>query len=380
MRFLTSFNDERKAFACINYLHEKGIEAIYEPAGRPGSNTFSLWVIDEDDFEKAQEALVHFEQLGADEALRFERPKAAPIAKLLTNDKDTLKVELERHPPSRRRRYALTHCLIALCVFFFFWNLLQESDLVQKEGTIALQVGLTPLQRDLFYDFPNCYTKLDELMKEHPMKSVEEIGQLPPNIKAQFDAVEHCPYWKGAFDIFFEKIKTGKGSFSSAPLFEKIREGQIWRVFSPCLLHKDFLHILFNMAWVLILGRMIEERAGKWRMLLLIAIIGCISNTAQYLMSGPYFLGFSGIACGMVGFIWMRQRRCPWEGYPLSSGTTLFLVFFVVAMLLLQFVSIGLDFFGIPGIASMIANTAHIVGGLTGILLANIPLFSRSPT
>jgi len=380
MRFLTSFQDERKAFACTNYFHAKEIETIYEPSGRAENPQFSLWIIDEDDFEKAQEELVHFEQLGAEESLRFERPKAAPISKIMANDKATLKVQLERQSSLQRGRYTLTHCLIALCALLFFWNLFQEGELVQKEGTIALQVGLTPLQRNLFYDYPNCYTLFDELLKKNPLKSVEEIKQLPTDVKTEFDAADHCPYWRGAFDLFIEKLKTGKGSFSSAPLFEKIRQGQVWRVFTPCLLHKDFLHILFNMAWVLVLGRMIEERAGRWRMIFLILIIGCISNTAQYLMSGPYFLGFSGIVCGMVGFIWMRQRLSPWEGYPLGSGTTLFLLLFVAAMLFLQFVSIGLEFFGVEGIASAIANTAHIVGGLTGILLARIPFFSRSPT
>ena len=100
--------------------------------------------------------------------------------------------------------------------------------------------------------------------------------------------------------------------------FEKIRQGEVWRLFTPCLLHFDFLHILFNMAWLWILGKQIEERIHWKKLGLLILIVGIVSNTAQYLVSGPSFLGFSGIVVGMAGFIWMRQRNAPWEGYPLS--------------------------------------------------------------
>jgi GlpG protein len=380
MRFLTSFPDERKAFACTNYFQEKEIAAIYEPVGEGEKTQFSIWIVDEDDYEKAQVALVEFEQLGSGEIFRFERPKTPPLSKIVSNDKESLRVQFEPDRPLRKGRYGLTYCLIILCGVLFFWNLVQETKLVQEEGAIALQLGLTPLQRDLFYDFPGCYTKLDAVLKENPVKSLQEIDQMPPDIRAKFQAAEQCPYWRGAFDLILEKFKTGKASFTSAPLFEKIGKGEIWRIFTPCLLHQGFLHILFNMAWLFLLGKMIEERIGKWRMLLLVVIIACISNTAQYLMSGPYFLGFSGVVCGMVGFIWMRQRLAPWEGYPLSGGTTLFLLIFVIAMVVLQFISLGLEFFGVQNLATVIANTAHIVGGLTGILLAYIPFLSRSPS
>ncbi len=379
MRFLTTFNDERKAYACTNYFHDKGIETIYEPSGRAEGLVFSIWVINEDDYEKACEQLTSFEKLTPEEALRIERPRIAPISKITTSDSQTLRVQLDREPPPKKGRFALTNGIILLCAILFFWNTFQEATVLKEEGPIALELGLTPLQRDLFFDDPPCLNSAQDLLKEYPVKSIEEIKALPPDVQLKFASIEHCPFWKGIWDTFYTKIKTGKGSYTSLPLFEKVREGEVWRLFTPCLLHRDFLHILFNMSWVFVLGRMIEDRAGKLRMIGLIFVIAIVSNIAQYLMSGPFFLGFSGVVCGMVGFIWMRQRMSPWEGYPLSSGMTLFLVLFIVAMLILQLVSVGLEFFGVQGIASAIANTAHIVGGLTGLLLARIPLFSRNP-
>jgi murein DD-endopeptidase MepM/ murein hydrolase activator NlpD len=50
-------------------------------------------------------------------------------------------------------------------------------------------------------------------------------------------------------------------------LGEKISQGQVWRLFTPCLMHRDFLHILFNMVWVWLLAKQVEERMRKFKML-----------------------------------------------------------------------------------------------------------------
>jgi GlpG protein len=131
------------------------------------------------------------------------------------------------------------------------------------------------------------------------------------------------------------------------------------------------------MIWVWILLKQIEERLSKWKICLLILLIGVISNTCQYLISGPYFLGFSGVAVGLAGFIWMRQKKAPWEGYPLQKGTILFLLFFVVAMFALELFTFGLQLFTAVKITPSIANTAHIVGGLAGMLFGRFSFFGR---
>ena len=97
-----------------------------------------------------------------------------------------------------------------------------------------------------------------------------------------------------------------------------------------------FYTFFFNMAWLWYLGRQIEQRAGSVRMLLMILVVGIIANVAQYLMSGPYFLGFSGVVVGMVGFIWVRQRVAPWEGYPLPRGVLCSSSFFLWVQCLLS--------------------------------------------
>jgi len=386
MRLISDFSDERKAYTFCQYLMQKGVDASYE-AVKEGHHC--IWIIEEDDFDKAQQLLAEFSQLPEEQQRKNERPKT--ISKVLPGIIPTVRGEKkDRSPymhvrlrprPLQHRRHPMTHFLLIVCGLLFFWNLVQETQLIKSEGKAALQLGFTPLQQKLLFDYPSCFATLQALLEHHPLQSVDEIATLPADIQNQFAAAEQCSYWKGFYDLIhshWEKLVSLQSSLQSfPPLFEQIRHGQVWRLFTPCLLHRDLLHILFNMSWLIYLGRQIEDRLGKWRLLLLVVLIGVFSNIAQYLMSGPYFLGFSGVAVGLVGFIWMRQRMSPWEGYPLSNGIVFFLLIFILAMLFLEWISLGLQLFGKTPFVGHIANTAHISGGLIGLLLARIPLFAH---
>jgi GlpG protein len=125
--------------------------------------------------------------------------------------------------------------------------------------------------------------------------------------------------------------------------------------------------------WVL--GKQIETHISKTRFLILIVIIGIFSNICQYLMNGPYFLGLSGVILGMAGFIWMRQKIAPWEGYTLPKTTLLFLLIFVLGMIGLQVISFVMEISG-KNFVFNIANTAHVAGALMGMGLGRLSFFS----
>lgn len=187
---------------------------------------------------------------------------------------------------------------------------------------------------------------------------------------------DYPPYWTGLYDKAADYL-TGQPVLFNAPLFEKIRQGEVWRLFTPALLHIDILHIAFNMLWVIILGKQIEKRLGTARYLLFILVAGIFSNTAQYLMSGPNFAGFSGIVCAMIMFVWIRQKIAPWEGYLMQPSTFNFVVFFVFLMFALQTLSFILEITIQKAIPVSIANTAHLAGGLIGYLMGRLNFFSR---
>jgi GlpG protein len=384
MRLIGTFETEKEAYQFYSFLLKEGIQNVYEPFQDPEKQKkrYRIWISDEDDLNRALEWLSEYQQ--NPKAAAFQNVQIPLAALPPSTENPAQRVEEEELPPLppriRRRRFqmVLTQCVISLCVFLFLWNDFQEAEMLQAQGAIALQIAFTPVQQALLFDYPASFKPIEELLANYSLKDFKEIKDLPAGAKALLEQAENTPSWKGIYPFFQSEKKQGWEKAKQVPLFEKIRQGQVWRLFTPCLLHRDFLHILFNMAWAWILGKQIEERVRRWKILLLIAVIGVVSNTVQYLISGPYFLGYSGVVVGLAGFIWMRQKMAPWEGYPLSKGTILFLLFFVLAMFILELLTFGLQLFSVVNLSANIANAAHIVGGLCGIALGRLSFFSRS--
>ena len=134
----------------------------------------------------------------------------------------------------------------------------------------------------------------------------------------------------------------------------EIFHGQVWRLFTPMFLHFGFLHILFNMLWLKDLGAMIETHKGSLKLLVLVLVIAALSNIGQYLVSGPDFGGMSGVVYGLLGYVWMQGKFNPASKLSLNQQT--------VTMMIIWF------FICLSGMIGHIANTAHAVGAVTGIV------------
>lgn len=333
MREIGTLAHENEARRLMNFLKAQGIESSFDVSFEPrtGQMSYKIWIREEDRIEEAEQIFAEFEKGSSNQ--RFDAPEPPPqevpkVTESASEDK-----------PTHRFSAFASYFAIALCAFVFFVSSLQKLEQTEE----AKQMGvLTPIEKTWMYDLPTT-----------------------PN------------YWQGIYGWVLAKIKGESPSLVEGPLFGKIREGQVWRLFTPCLLHKDLLHILFNMLWVWYLGRPIEQRIGPLRMILFTLIAGVGSNTCQYLMGGPLFIGYSGIVTALAGFIWMREKIAPWEGYPLNRSTILFLLFFILAILGLQIVSFCLQIFTSYTFAPNIANTAHIAGAVIGALLARSHFFAQ---
>ena len=246
----------------------------------------------------------------------------------------------------------------------------------ELKGSLIENLWIPPVQTNLLFDYTRSSAAVNAFIESYPLKEFKSLDELPPQAAIQLHQAQNIPFWKGIYEWIFADTQQSSGYFN-VPFCEKIRQGEVWRLFTPTLLHYDFLHLLFNMSWLWFLGRQLEGRLGALRLALFIIIVGVIANISQYVMTGPHFLGFSGVAVGMVSFIWMRQKRAPWEGYPLQPGTTLFVFYFVLAIFALQLVVFCVQLFTTRALTLNIANTAHIVGGLVGILLGRSSLFAR---
>jgi len=140
----------------------------------------------------------------------------------------------------------------------------------------------------------------------------------------------------------------------------EITSGQIWRLVSPIFLHFSILHIVFNMLWVYMLGGVIELRQGKWLLLLLVILTAIISNLIQYIVSGFYFGGMSGVVYALFGYVWIQGLTNDMFGVQLQQQLVIIMLgwFFICW-------SGVLELFGL-----FIANTAHTAGLLSGIILS----------
>lgn len=385
MRLIGSFETEKEAYAFYSFLLKEGMQNIYEPFSdeKTGQKQYRIWIYDEDNLDEAIEWLKRYKENPNDpQFVNIEIPIVAtppPPNYAEISEKEELKW---RSVPSirikeKRFPFNLTNLIIIICGFLYLWNYFEADKILKDQGPLAAQIALTPTMQSMLFDLPASYQYIEELLKQFPMNTYKEEKDLPPDAVALLKKVDEAPSWRGVYDYYELAKKQGLQAAKATPMFEKIRQGQIWRLFTPCVLHRDFLHILFNMVWVWILVKQIEDRMHKWKICLMILIIGVIANVAQYMMSGPYFLGFSGVVVGMAGFIWMRQKIAPWEGYPLQRGTILFLLFFVIAMFALELLTFILQLFSVIQITPNIANTAHVIGGLVGILLGRMSFFSR---
>lgn len=382
MRLVGEFDSEKQAFTFSLFLQKEKIQNIYEPfevtsSGRKG---FRLWVFEEDDYDDAYAWYEKFKKDPGDPIFHGITAPPPPVEEATQEFKTeesgkVLKLTIRRKISPFA--FFLTHLFLIICIGLFILNTMEKRKIEEEKGRFAAELLLTPIQKVMMFDYPAVVGNLETLLDEYPVATEEEFLKLPKSIQDQYRQVENLPYWKGFYHMLMEYKKERPSQELNVPFFEKIREGQVWRLFTPCLLHTDFLHILFNMAWLWVLGRQIEERVRKGRMLLFIVVVAIVSNVAQYLMSGPYFLGFSGVVVGMAGFIWSRQKKSPWEGYPLQRTTLMFILFFVVVMFGLEIASFALQYFSYAELTPNIANTAHVVGGLTGLVLGRLNYFAR---
>jgi GlpG protein len=250
---------------------------------------------------------------------------------------------------------------------------LQYVNLTRKTSPAVLLPLITPIEELFLYELPPAVLWNDQLIRDYSYTDPKEIATLPAPAQELVRKIEENPPWRGFYGEFMAHLS----HLPVAPykLFSDIQKGEVWRLVTPIFLHANLLHILFNMLWLWMLGPVVEVRLGTMRYVALILLVALISNTLQYLVSGPFFMGFSGVICGIVGFIWMRQILSPLEVYPVQKGAIFFLWVFILGISLLQLLAFFLQVFNIVVLNLQIANTAHLSGALVGIVLARLRLF-----
>ena len=225
------------------------------------------------------------------------------------------------------------------------------------------------------YDFPKALVYANKLEEKYEITNDTQLKDLPDPAKDLLYKIEQNPPWRGFYSVFLDWKE--RENIIHAKIFTDIRKGEVWRLFTPAILHIEMLHLLFNMLWLWILGKMVEKNLKVLLYIFFVVFTAAITNTLQYLMTGPFFMGFSGVASAMAGFVWIRKKYAPEESYPIDKGSLLYLGIFIFGMLCVQIVAFFLEILHIFTFKLIIANTAHVSGVLLGMLLGRVKVFQR---
>jgi GlpG protein len=109
--------------------------------------------------------------------------------------------------------------------------------------------------------------------------------------------------------------------------------GRWWTLVTSAFVHVQIWHVAFNVYWLWVLGRVLEEAIGPFRWSLFCLSAAFVSSAAQLAWSDEVGIGFSGVAYALFGFMWIARPRWPSFARVVNRDTVLlFLVWFVLCI------------------------------------------------
>lgn len=147
---------------------------------------------------------------------------------------------------------------------------------------------------------------------------------------------------------------TCPGNAQSAAAFNISNPVDYFRMLFHIFGHKDWNHFLGNMAFILLLGPVIEERYGSKILALMMTITSLVTGVLNVCFSPVPMFGSSDIAFMMI---------------LLTSFTSISKCEIPLSFILILILYIGREILG-SGKDENIATLAHIAGGLCGSLFA----------
>lgn len=303
MRIIGHLNEESAARLFVDYLYVKGVDSQME---WDGGDRWEIWVHAEEEFVLARQLLGEF----------AVNPGAPKFAEVGLQAKKMRREAAEKEDRYRKRVKSRAETVAAL-----------RRPIIGRltMGLMAVCIGIFLMMM---------------LDKSAEVKTRSWLSISTPYLSPD------------------NKDKEG--------LWE-VRQGQIWRLVTPILMHGSLIHIFFNLWCLKDLGSILEWRLG-WRSLLgLILAAAVVSNLAQYYTSGPSFLGISGVVFGLLGFLWIKGKFDPNFGLELPRP----IVFLMLLWLVLGYMRV-LDSF----VGATIANNAHLAGLIAGMACAFLPFWS----
>ncbi|WP_246072349.1 rhomboid family intramembrane serine protease GlpG [Catenovulum sediminis] len=133
---------------------------------------------------------------------------------------------------------------------------------------------------------------------------------------------------------------------------------EIYRLFTPALMHGDWMHLIFNLFWwVWLAGRLELIKGANW-LFNITCVTALTAHLLQYRMENAAFIGLSGVVYGLMGYAWIATKLNKLQ-LQIPNGIFVLMLLWLVA-----------GFSGILG--QQMANWAHLGGLISGMLWAYI--------
>ena len=149
------------------------------------------------------------------------------------------------------------------------------------------------------------------------------------------------------------------GSFGYASP-EDIWNGRLWGLITPVFIHGSVFHLLFNMIWMVQLGRLLERSLPPAIYLLFLVAAAAVGSACELLLSGQTGIGMSGVVYAMFGLMWAGRGMYPaWASIATRDNLRLFIGWGLFCVFATYFHILGLN----------VANGAHGGGFLFGLCI-----------
>ncbi|RBP40450.1 GlpG protein [Roseimicrobium gellanilyticum] len=140
---------------------------------------------------------------------------------------------------------------------------------------------------------------------------------------------------------------------------ERIWEGLWWGTMSSTFVHINLIHAFFNLYWLWLLGRLMEDEIGSSRFLVFYLGASIVSSTVQLAVSDTTGIGASGVLYAIFGFMWRTRMVYPrFQSIIVPQTVKVFFIWLVAC------------FFLTAGKLMNIANGAHLAGLVYGVVMA----------
>ncbi len=308
MRCLGQINGRSSAESFVAYLLTQDIttqiEAVGEPAAQEGSDTWEIWVRDEDQMESARAELIQF----------VDNPRDSKYSAALSQAKSILAERQKKKQQAARN--------------------LRRVDM---RGSARLGGGgsIPPLTLTLL------------------------ILSIGISLMSSFNRPKPSNDWGRSIVEKLSFVSPMDYLQSEGDPAASLKKGELWRMITPIFLHMNMFHLAMNMFVLVSFGRMVERWVGTPRYALFVLLLAVGPNLLQglapaWMHGNPLFGGMSGVLYGLFGYVWIRTSIDPTLGVSIP--------FFMVVIF------VGLIVVGLSGIVPnwQYADLCHLGGLLLG--------------